>query len=329
MASILVCGGGGFIGGHLVNRLRLLGHRVRSVDIHYKPYSVAQPDEKIIGDLRDPVTCLEVCKGIDEVYQLAADMGGAGYIFSGDNDAEIMHNSILCNLNMLNACREHGIRKIFYSSSACIYPYYNQVDPDHPNCEESSAYPAQPDSEYGWEKLFSERLYLAYRRNFRMDCKIARFHNVYGPHGAWKDGKEKAPAAVCRKVAEAVNGSEIEVWGNGQQTRSFLYIDDCIDAVLMLMQSEFAGPVNIGSEEMVSINELASRVISISGKELSLRHIEGPLGVNGRTSHNALIRKELGWQPKYSLSQGLERTYHWISRELLNPKTKKIHFDTP
>lgn len=320
MAKILVCGGGGFIGGHLVNRLKEQGHWVRSVDIAYTQYSFAQPDDKVTGDLRDPQISKAATTGMDEVYQLAADMGGAGYIFTGENDAAIMHNSVLCNVNTLHACLENGVKKIFFSSSACIYPYFNQEDSQHPNCEESSAYPALPDSEYGWEKLFSERLYLAYRKNYGLDCKVARFHNVFGPYGTWKGGKEKAPAAICRKVAEAGNDASIEIWGTGEQTRSFLYIDDCLDAVQALMKSDFYGPVNIGSEEMVTINELARMAIEISGKKLSLRHIEGPIGVNGRRSDNTLIEKELSWKPRLSLMEGMRKTFEWIKNELENQK---------
>jgi nucleoside-diphosphate-sugar epimerase len=316
MARILVCGGGGFIGGHLVRRLQKHGHWLRSVDLFYKSYNTGIADEKIVGDLRDPGFCMEVCAGMDEVYQLSADMGGAGYIFTGANDADIMHNSILCNVNIIHACVMNKVSKVFFSSSACIYPYYNQVDADNPHCEEHSAYPAMPDSEYGWEKLFSERMYLAYRKNHHLNCKIGRFHNVYGPHGAWIGGKEKAPAAICRKVAEAEDGGSIDIWGTGLQTRSFLYIEDCLDAVIQLMGSDFNGPVNIGSEEMISINGLAREIIAISGKHLSLHHIKGPIGVNGRTSDNTLIEKELGWTPRISLREGLEHTYHWISSQV-------------
>lgn len=316
MLKILVCGGGGFIGGHLINRLKSNGHWVISVDLKYQDFNIGCPDEKIIGDLRDKQLCHTITRDVDEVYQLAADMGGAGYIFSGENDAAIMHNSIMCNLNVLDACISNGIKKIFYSSSACIYPYFNQEDPSNPNCEESSAYPAQPDSEYGWEKLFSERLYGAFQKNHKIDCKIARFHNVYGPNGTWHGGREKAPAAICRKVAEAQDGERISIWGNGLQTRSFLFIDDCLDGMISLMDSNFSDPVNIGSEEMVSINELAEIIISISGKKLSIDHTPGPIGVNGRTSDNDLIRKTLGWNPKTSLRDGLLETYLWIEKQV-------------
>lgn len=316
MANILICGGGGFIGGHLINRLQQNGHWVRSVDIHYKPYSIGRADERITADLRDPHVCARVCEGIDEVYQLAADMGGAGYIFNTENDAAIMHNSVLCNVNILHASRSAGVKKIFFSSSACVYPLFNQQDPDHPNCEESSAYPAFPDSEYGWEKLFSERLYEAYRNCYGIDCKIGRFHNVYGPYGAWQGGKEKAPAALCRKVASASDGDTIEIWGDGRQTRSFLYIDDCLDAVEALMASDFSGPVNIGSEEMISIKDLASLVMEIAQKRLQLSFIDGPIGVKGRNSDNRMIKKVLRWSPRVSLAEGLERTYHWIEEQV-------------
>ncbi len=316
MAKILVGGGGGFIGGHLIKRLKQQGHWVRSVDVSYKPHHPGLPDEKITGDLRDPQLCIDVCAGMDEVYQLAADMGGAGYIFTGANDADIMHNSILCNANILHACTLHRPSKIFFSSSACIYPYFNQVDAEEPNCEESSAYPAMPDSEYGWEKLFSERMYMAYRKNYGLNCKVARFHNVYGTHGAWTGGKEKAPAAICRKVAEAEEGGIIDIWGTGSQTRSFLYIEDCLDAIQLLMASDFSGPVNIGSEEMISIDGLARVVMAISGKQLSLNHIDGPIGVNGRRSDNTLIEKELSWSPRIPLREGLWYTYQWINNQV-------------
>ena len=255
-------------------------------------------------------------KPYDEVYQLAADMGGAGYIFTGEHDADVMHNSASINLNMAYYGRLAGIKKIFYSSSACIYPSYNQMDPDNPKCSEESAYPADPDSEYGWEKLFSERLYLSFNRNYDLNVRIARFHNIFGPEGTWTGGREKAPAAICRKVAQAKNGGQIEIWGDGNQTRSFLYIDECIEGVRKLMDSDFPGPVNIGSEEMVTINRLTEMIIAISGKKLSVNHIKGPLGVRGRNSDNRLIFEKLGWKPSKSLNEGLKLTYAWISEQI-------------
>jgi len=317
MKKALVCGAGGFIGGHLVNRLKSEGYWIRGVDIKRNEFGNDQADEFMIGDLTSPSVAADALEGgFDEVYQLAADMGGAGYIFTGFNDASVMHNSALCNLNVLEASVNVGVNKIFYSSSACMYPEYNQLDPDNPKCSEDSAYPAAPDSEYGWEKLFSERLYLAYQRNRGINVKVARFHNIFGPQGTWQGGKEKAPAAMCRKVAEANDGTSIEVWGDGKQTRSFLYIDDCIDAIRALMQSDFSGPINIGSEEMISINDFAKMVIDISGKTLSIENIPGPQGVRGRNSDNALIFKKLGWKPSLTLRQGMELTYSWISQQV-------------
>jgi len=313
---ILVCGGGGFIGAHLVKRLKGEGHWVRAVDLKRPEFSPSAADEMIVGDLRDPALALRAVDGVAEIYQLAADMGGAGYIFTGENDAAVMHNSATINLNVLEAARLKGGRKIFYSSSACIYAEFNQLDPDNPNCAEDSAYPAQPDSEYGWEKLFSERLYLAYKRNFGIDVRIARFHNIFGPEGAWGDGREKAPAALCRKVAETPDGGEIEIWGDGMQTRSFLYIDECLEAVHRLMQSDFAGPVNIGSEEMLTINRLAGTIMEIAGKRISIRNIPGPTGVRGRRSDNRLIREKLGWAPSAPLQAGLAKTYPWINGQV-------------
>ena len=280
-------------------------------------------DEFIVGDLRDPVVCREVAdRSFDEVYQLAADMGGAGFVFTGENDSDIMHNSALVNLNVIKAAYKAGVKKIFYSSSACIYPEHNQLDPDNPMCAEESAYPANPDSEYGWEKLFSERLYLAFKRNYYMDVRIARFHNIFGPEGAWTGGREKAPAAFCRKVAECPDGDEIEMWGDGEQTRSFLYINDCLEAMRRLMDSNFSGPVNIGSEEMVTINQLARTIMEIAGKKLEIKHIEGPLGVRGRNSDNRLIQKQLGWKPMMPLREGLELTYAWIDKEVAKLATE-------
>lgn len=319
----LVCGAGGFIGGHLVCKLKDEGYWVRGVDLKYNPHrkgkDVLPADEFIIGDLRDPkVVDLVLDESIDEVYQLGADMGGAGFIFTGDNDADIMHNSCAINLNILDTMRRKKIPKVFYSSSACIYPSYNQLDPDNPKCDEASAYPANPDSEYGWEKLFSERLYLSYQRNYGIEVHIARYHNIFGPFGSWRDGREKAPAALCRKVIKAkLNGTnEIEMWGDGHQTRSFLFIDECIEGTLKLMRSDFSGPVNIGSEEMVSINKLAEMITSIENLIQTVKHIDGPTGVRGRNSDNALIKRKLGWAPSRPLIEGLTKTYMWIKGEI-------------
>lgn len=316
----LVCGAGGFIGGHLVNRLKSEGYWVRGVDLKENEYGNNFSDEFVIGDLRDPVFTNKIVNGIDEVYQLAADMGGAGYIFTGDHDADVMHNSAMCNLNVLEAMRQNNIKKVFYSSSACMYPEHNQLDPDNPKCSEDSAYPAAPDSEYGWEKLFSERLYFAYNRNYGFEAKVGRFHNIFGPFGTWKGGKEKAPAALCRKAAEAEDGSFIEVWGDGKQTRSFLIVDECLDGIRRLMESDFSGPVNIGSEEMVSINDFAKMAIAISGKNLTIKNIEGPTGVRGRNSDNKLIKEKLGWVPSLPLREGMEKTYQWINQQVINSK---------
>jgi GDP-D-mannose 3', 5'-epimerase len=316
MKKILVCGAGGFIGGHLVQRLKSEGHFVLAVDIKNHEYTKLSADKFIKGDLRDSRLCNRIVEGIDEVYQLAADMGGAGYIFTGDNDSAVMHNSATINLNMAEASRKAGVKKIFYSSSACMYPEYNQLDPNNPKCSEESAYPAAPDSEYGWEKLFSERLYLAYQRNYGIQVRVARFHNIFGPQGTWIGGKEKAPAAMCRKVAEVEDGGYIEVWGDGKQTRSFLYIDECLEAVRRLMDSEFSGPVNIGSEEMISINDFAKMAIDISGKKVSIKNITGPQGVRGRNSDNKLIEEKLGWKPNLPLREGMEKTYKWISNQV-------------
>ncbi|MES2372531.1 MAG: NAD-dependent epimerase/dehydratase family protein [Bacteroidota bacterium] len=318
MKKVLVCGAGGFIGGHLVKKLKREGCWVRGVDLKLNEFSPSPADEFIIGDLTDQELVREVLNiPFDEVYQLAADMGGAGYIFTGENDANVMHNSATINLNVINQANKVGVKKIFYSSSACIYPSYNQQDPNNPKCSEDSAYPAQPDSDYGWEKLFSERLYLAYSRNFNMNVKIARFHNIFGPEGTWTGGKEKAPAAVCRKVAEAPDGGAIEIWGDGKQTRSFLYIDECLEAVQRLMESDFNGPVNIGSEEMVSVNQLAEIVMKIANKPLSIKNVNvSHIGVRGRNSDNKLIKEKLGWAPGSRLSAGLEKTYQWISEQV-------------
>ncbi len=311
--TAIVLGAGGFIGGHLVQRLRREGFHVTGVDLKHNEYAATAAHTFVLGDLREQSVVREVFDHpYDEVYQLAADMGGAGYIFTGENDADIMHNSASINLNVLDACRAQGIRRVFYSSSACIYPAHNQTDPDNPNCIEASAYPANPDSDYGWEKLFSERLYLAYARNHGIECRIARYHNIFGPEGTWEGGKEKAPAALCRKVAEAENGGTIQVWGDGVQTRSFLYIDECVEGTLRLARSNFEGPVNIGSTEMISINDLARMVISISGKDLQISNIPGPQGVRGRNSENTMIAERLGWAPSQPLRAGLEKSYAWI-----------------
>lgn len=318
MKKVLVCGAGGFIGGHLVKKLKKQGAWVRGVDLKHHEFADSAADEFVIGDL----TSQEVVRDIlgqpfDEVYQLAADMGGAGYIFTGENDANLMYNSASINLNIIRRSCEVGVKKIFYSSSACIYPAYNQSDPDNPNCAEGSAYPADPDSDYGWEKLFSERLFQAFARNYGLKVRIARFHNVFGPDGTWSGGREKAPAAICRKVAEAPEGGSVEVWGDGMQTRSFLYIDECLEAVERFMQSEFEGPVNIGSEEMISLNQLAKMVIEISGKNLSIKNIPVTCeGVRGRRSDNQLIREKLGWAPSQPLRAGIEKTYQWVNQQV-------------
>jgi GDP-D-mannose 3', 5'-epimerase len=319
--TALVCGAGGFIGSHLVKRLKRDGFWVRGVDLKYPEYADTEADDFTIGDLRDQTVCDRVVdRRFDEVYQLAADMGGAGYIFTGENDADIMHNSATINLNIADRTHKRNIKRVFYSSSACMYPAYNQEDPDNPICSESSAYPAAPDSEYGWEKLFSERLFLAYNRNHGMQNRVARYHNIFGPEGTWQGGKEKAPAAICRKVAMVKSGEEIEIWGDGHQTRSFLYIDECLEGTLRLTRSLFEGPVNIGSEEMVTINQLVDIVSDIAGKTVHKNHIPGPTGVRGRNSDNRLIEEKLGWKPSQSLRDGLEETYAWIERQVMRNK---------
>lgn len=316
--SALVCGAGGFIGSHLVKRLKRDGYWVRGVDLKFPEFSDTEADDFVIGDLRDQNVCDRVIdRPFDEVYQLAADMGGAGYIFTGENDADIMHNSATINLNLVDRCHKRNIRRIFYSSSACMYPAYNQQDPDNPVCSEESAYPAEPDSEYGWEKLFSERLFLAYNRNHFMSARVARYHNIFGPEGTWTGGKEKAPAAICRKIAMAKSGDAIEIWGDGTQTRSFLFIDECVEGTVRLTRSAFEGPVNIGSEEMVTINQLVDLVSNISGKTIVKNHIDGPLGVRGRNSDNRLVAEKLGWAPSQPLVKGLEQTYAWIERQVM------------
>lgn len=335
MKKVIVLGGGGFIGGHLAKRLKNDGCFVRICDIKNHEYFDQSEicNEFIVGDLTDPKTVsLVISKDFDEVYQLAADMGGAGYIFTGLHDADVMYNSAMINLNVAKEASEKGISKLFYSSSACMYPENNQLDANNPNCVEDSAYPANPDSEYGWEKLFSERMYLAFHRNKHLNVRIARFHNIFGPQGSWTGGKEKAPAAMLRKAAETTEGGEIEVWGDGQQTRSFLYIDECVEAVLRLMQSDFMGPVNIGSEEMVTINQLAQMAIDISGKKITIHNIFGdafvekygfkcPLGVRGRNSDNKLYKKEIGWEVNQPLVTGMQNTYRWINEKVKNVKS--------
>lgn len=340
MKKALVLGAGGFIGNHMVSRLKKEGYWVRGVDVKNPEFSDSEADEFIIADLRDPKMANRVVaymgelgnfyqniaeslwQPFDEIYQFAADMGGAGYILTGDNDADVMHNSTLINLNVLHAVKmlnektKQNKTKIFYSSSACVYPEFNQVDPNNPNCEESSAYPAEPDSEYGWEKLFSERTYFAYNRNYGIPVRIARFHNIFGPQGTWRGGKEKSPAAICRKVAEVQTGGEIEIWGDGEQTRSFLFIDECIEAIRRLMESDFQGPVNIGSEEMLTINELARIVASVSNKNISIKHVNGPQGVRGRNSDNRLIKEKLGWDYEQPLAVGIKITYDWINSQI-------------
>lgn len=321
-------GAGGFIGSHMVTRLKSEGYWVRGVDLKKPEFSESDADEFIVGDLRsrtfvdDVIDLKETSQKFNEIYQYAADMGGAGFVFTGEHDADIMHNSATINLNLLDALREKisssSITKVFYSSSACMYPEHNQLEPENPNCEESSAYPANPDSEYGWEKLFSERLYLAYNRNYNIPIAIARFHNIYGPKGTWDGGREKAPAAVCRKIAK-LNGSEqeIEVWGDGLQTRSFLHVNDCIEATRRLMESNFMQPINIGSEEMVTINELIDIVGEIASKQVIKRHkIDAPTGVRGRNSDNRLIRSVLDWDFEITLREGLKDTYHWINQQV-------------
>jgi GDP-D-mannose 3',5'-epimerase len=348
MKKILILGGGGFIGGHLAKRLKNEGHWVRVVDIKKHEYFNHDEicNEFILGDLRDPMLVSRIMfapdqnnvdnkdKSFDEVYQLAADMGGAGYIFTGEHDADVMHNSAMINLNVAKEAVLKNVKKIFYSSSACMYPEHNQLNPNKPNCEENSAYPANPDSEYGWEKLFSERLYFAFMRNYELDVRVARFHNIFGPKGTWNGGKEKAPAAMCRKVAETLDGGFIEVWGDGSQTRSFLYIDECVEAIIRLMDSDFIGPVNIGSEEMVTINQLAQMVIYLSGKNITIKNIYGdefiekygfncPIGVKGRNSDNKLYLEKIGWVVNKPLIIGLKITYDWIDL-IITDDTHKI-----
>ena len=325
MKRALVCGGGGFIGGHLIKFLKEKGYWVRGVDLKYNEFQdvAAMADEFIIGDLRDPrVVSNVIDDNLDEVYQLAADMGGAGFIFTGENDADIMHNSATINLNVAYESAKKKVGRLFYSSSACMYPERNQLDPDNPNCVEDSAYPADPDSEYGWEKLFSERMFLAFMKNYGLEVRIARYHNIFGPCGTWQGGREKAPAALCRKVAYCEDGGTIDVWGDGTQTRSFLYIDECVEATYRLMQSDFVGPVNIGSEEMITINDFIDMIASLAGKDIKKNHIPGPTGVRGRNSDNRLYEEKIGWvsQP---LKVGMKHTYDWITSQIeLVPEAK-------
>jgi len=317
MKTALVCGAGGFIGGHLVQKLKEEGFWVRGADLKFNEYRETAADDFVIGDLRDLNFCKSVVdRKFDEVYQLAADMGGAGFVFTGENDADIMQNSAMINLNVLDVCHKRNIKNIFYSSSACIYPEHNQMDPNNPNCKEDSAYPANPDSEYGWEKLFSERLFLSYGRNHGMNVRIARYHNIFGPQGTWKGGREKSPAALCRKIAEVKDGGTIEVWGSGLQTRSFLYVDECVEGTIKLLRSNFTGPVNIGSEEMITINNLAAMIAEISNKKITIKNIPGPIGVMGRNSDNNLIKAKLGWAPSKSLKEGIKKTYSWIEEQV-------------
>ena len=313
----LVLGGGGFIGNHLINLLKSEGFWVRGVDLKFPEFNKTLADDFLQGDLRNIGFCEKVFNHkFNEVYQLAADMGGAGFIFTGENDADIMHNSVTINLNVLENCKKKNIYNIFYSSSACVYPEHNQMDPKNPLCAEDSVYPANPDSEYGWEKLFSERLYLTYAKNYKLNCKIARYHNIFGPLGTWNGGREKAPAALCRKIAKAKNGESIDIWGDGLQTRSFLFIDDCLEGTIRLLRSDWSGPVNIGSEEMLTINKLAQIIMQIANKQVVLNHIKGPLGVRGRNSDNRLIKEMLKWQPSTSLKEGLKKTYNWIDQQV-------------
>jgi len=317
----LVCGAGGFIGSHMVKKLKSEGYWVRGADIKYPEFSMSEADEFLRGDLTGQTFCDMVCNmEFDEIYQFAADMGGAGYIFTGEHDADVMNNSATINLNILRNVKDYK-PKIFFSSSACMYPEHNQLDPNTPDCREDTAYPANPDSEYGWEKLFSERLYLSYHRNYDVPVRIARYHNIFGPEGTWTGGREKAPAAICRKVAELPKGGgSIEVWGDGLQTRSFLFVDECVEATYRLVQSDFTGPVNIGSEEMVSINQLVDIAAKVADKEVEKNHIDGPLGVRGRNSNNDLIREKLDWDYSMTLEEGIKKTYDWINEEQLGNK---------
>lgn len=330
MKTALVMGGGGFIGSHLVKRLKSEGFWVRAVDLKYPDFSLSQADDFVIGDLRDisvvskamlaphQISLDDYSNSFDEVYQLAADMGGAGYIFTGTHDADVMHNSALINLNVAKEATEKSVKRLFYSSSACVYPEYNQLDPQNPKCSEESAYPAAPDSEYGWEKLLSERMYLAFSRNYNLNVRIGRYHNIYGPEGTFDGGREKAPAAICRKVIKAKNNDTIEIWGSGTQTRSFLYVDECVEGTVRLLRSDCTVPLNIGSEEMISINDFTKMIVDISGKTLSIKNIDGPTGVNGRNSDNKLIQEKLNWTPHMPLKEGITKTYAWIESQISN-----------
>ncbi len=334
MKKALVLGAGGFIGSHMVKRLKKEGFWVRGVDLKYPEYAETAADDFVQGDLRDPLLVKKVMNDNhwDELYQFAADMGGAGFVFTGENDADIMHNSALVNLNVAHqAANDKNTDRIFYSSSACMYPEHNQLDPDNPNCTENSAYPADPDSEYGWEKLFSERVFLAFMRNYGITSRVARYHNIFGPEGTWDGGREKAPAAMCRKAALAKEGESVEVWGPGTQTRSFLYIDECIEATIRFMRGDFIGPVNIGSEEMIAMNDFAKMAIQVSGKNLDIYNIDGedffnkyghkcPIGVNGRNSDNSLYLEKVGWKVSEPLIKGMEKTFKWINQQITEGK---------
>lgn len=315
MKRVLVCGAGGFIGTYLTEYLKSKGHYVIGASLYLPLYSETVCDEFYKVDLRNKDEVNSIFKNnIDEVYQLAADMGGAEYLFTGNYDADIMHNSIIINCNILDAMVKHDVKKVFYSSSACVYPMYNQEDPSNPVCVEDSAYPANPDSEYGWEKLFSERLYLSYARNHKLDVRIARLHNVFGPRGSWNNGKEKAPAALCRKVAES--SGEVEVYGPGTQTRSFLYIDECVEGIYRIMNSEYNQPLNLGSTRMISINDLVLLIARLANKQVTLKNIPGPVGVMGRNSDNRLLKEKLNWVPNDDLETGIFKTYSWIKQQI-------------
>lgn len=317
MKKVIVCGGGGFIGTHLITDLKRRGYRVIGVDLKYPEFRQTDADEFVIADLREYSSVDRILEGnIDEVYQLAADMGGAGYIFTGDHDADIMHNSCQINLNVLDVMKKKGIKRVFYSSSACMYPSHNQEDPNNPLLTEDSAYPANPDSEYGWEKLFSERLYRSYARNYGIEVRIARFHNIFGPLGSWNNGKEKAPAALCRKIAQAENNGEIEIWGPGNQTRSFLYIDECIEGIHRIMESSCQVSLNLGSTRMIGINDLALLIAALTNKRVTIKNVDGPVGVMGRNSDNTLIKELIKWAPSEDLEAGLVQTYKWIKDKL-------------